>query len=477
VSESRSEYSLRRALPRFAVLIAIYLVVVFLIPKPEAIKPAGWRLAGVFFATVIGLMIEPIPGGACVLLGVTLAAAVGALTIGEALGGYSDPTVWMVIAAFLISRALIKTGMARRIALFFIRSFGQSTLGIAYSLAATDTVLASVIPSNAARAGGVVLPIARAISELYGSLPGPTSALIGTFLYTSLTQTLCVSAAMFLTGQAGNPLAADMARQSAGISMTWSGWLLAGLVPGLLSLAIIPLVVMKLHPPGIKRTPEAAAFAAGQLRELGPMSGHSWIVTAVFAGVCLTWATSGIHKLDIALTALLGSGLLLATGVITWEDVKSEKSAWDIFVWYGGLVRLAKALNDAGVTTEFAKIVGGWFGGASWEVLFALALLVYFYTHYAFASITAHLLAMYPPFLMLLKGAGAPMGLVCYAFAAFANFAAGLTHYGTTPQPMFFSHGYITKSDWLKTGLLISFVNLTIWSTVGFAWWKFLGIW
>jgi DASS family divalent anion:Na+ symporter len=177
------------------------------------------------------------------------------------------------------------------------------------------------------------------------------------------------------------------------------------------------------------------------------------------------------------LTALLGSVALLLTGVLNWEDVKSEKAAWDIFIWYGGLLMLGKALNDAQVTTVFAKLVGGAFGDLGWPALFAIALGIYFYAHYAFASITAHILAMFPPFLALLLARGAPVGLIIFAFACFANLAAGLTNYGTTPSPMFFAQDYVSLRTWWRIGFIVSLVNLLIWSTVGFGWWKLIGVW
>jgi DASS family divalent anion:Na+ symporter len=281
---------------------------------------------------------------------------------------------------------------------------------------------------------------------------------------------------MFFTGQASNPLAAQIA-QDAGYTITWSSWLVAGIVPGLCSLAAAPLVAMRLSPPEIRATPEASRFASDELHKMGALSLHEKILAVVFVSVCGLWVTSGIHKIDITITALMGSLALLATGVLTWEDVKNEKAAWDIFVWYGGLVRLGKALNDTGATEEFAKWVGAWFGGASWEVLFVIALLIYYYAHYGFASITAHILAMYPPFLAVLVARGAPIGLVVFAFACFSNFAAGLTHYGTTPSPMFFAHGYVTMKNWWKLGFIMSLVNIAIFATIGFAWWKLLGIW
>ena len=461
---------------RLGALVAVYVGIVYIVPKPEAVKPEGWRLFGLFAASILGLMLQPLPGGAIVLAAVTLATIVGGLTISQALSGFADSTVWLVMAAFFISRSLINTGLARRIALFFVRVFGHNSLGVCYALSLSDTVLATIIPSNGARSGGVVLPIVRSIAELYGSRPGPSASLIGSFLMVGVYQSICISAAMFLTGQASNPLAAKIAGDT-GYTVTWASWFAAGIVPGLCSMAVVPWLVMRLNPPEIHRTPEAREFAGTQLDAMGPLSPREWILAAVFAGVCALWVTSDIHKIDITITALCGSVALLFTGVLSWEEVKAERAAWDIFIWYGGLLMLGKALNDAGVTTEFANNVDAIFGDVGWPVLFAFALIIYYYAHYGFASITAHILAMYPPFLAVLLSKNAPAGLVIYAFACFTNLSAGLTHYGTTPSPMFFAQEYVSMKTWWRIGLICSFVNILIWSTIGFGWWKLIGVW
>ncbi len=457
--------------------VVLLFVLVLLLPRPEAIKPEGWRLLAIFAATIGGLMLHPIPGGAIVLIAILTASLFGGLTIQQALGGYGDPTLWLVMAAFFISNALIRTGLARRIALVFVRAVGGNSLGLTYALSLTDGVLAGIIPSNAARSGGVVLPIARSICELYGSLPGPTAALLGSFLMTSVYQNICVTSAMFMTGQASNPLAAQMASETLKYPVTWTSWFLAGLAPGLCSLVILPFVVYRLNPPEIRRTPEARRFAQTELERMGPMDLNQKIVAVIFAGVCIMWATSPWHGIDIAITALVGSSALLVSGILKWEHVVSDRAAWDIFIWYGGLLRLGKALGEAGVTGEFARWVGSSLSGAGWVPLFAGALLIYFYAHYGFASITAHILAMYLPFALVLVSRDAPPGLVIFAFACFVNLAAGLTHYGTTPSPMYYAQNYASFGQWWKIGFVVSLVNILIWSLVGFSWWKLIGIW
>lgn len=470
------DYDWKRTFFGMAALVAVYFIVVYLIPKPDSVKPEGWRLTGIFFATIVGSIMQPIPGGALVLLAVTLSAVFGGLTVEQALAGYADKSVWLVMAAFFISRALINTGLARRVALFFVRLFGKSSLGVAYALSLSDMLLAGMIPSNGARSGGVILPIARSIAELYGSTPGATATVLGSFLLTAVYQSICVTSAMFYTGQASNPIAARIAG-GFGYEVTWASWLRAAIVPGAVSMLVIPWIVMRLNRPSVVRTPEAAAFAGRELEAMGPLQRGEKILTVVFIVVCGLWSTSSWSKIDITVTALCGGIALIVTGVLSWEDVKGERAGWDIFVWYGGLIRLSQALNEAGVTTAFAQGVGNMFRGYGWMGLFLIAIVIYFYAHYAFASITAHLLSMFPPFLAVLLAKGAPIGLMVFAFACFANFAAGLTNYGTTPSPIFFAQGYVPLKKWWQVGAVVSVANLLIWMTVGFGWWKLIGIW
>ena len=457
-------------------LVLLYVAFVYGVPRPASLTPQAWSLTGLFLCTVVGSIIQPVPGGALVLLAITLTPLLTGMKLSDALSGYADTTVWLVQAAFFISRALIDTGLARRIALGFVKLFGKSTLGVSYALSLSDMVLATIIPSNGARSGGVILPIVRSIAELYGSKPGETSRRMGAFLMVGVYQSICVTAAMFYTGQASNPLAAQMAG-TFGYRVTWAGWLVAGIVPGLCSLALVPWVVMKLYPPEVTRTPEASAFAHEELVRMGPMSSQEKILLAVFIGVCGAWVSSSWTGIDITVAALCGAISLLLTGVLQWSQVIGERAAWDIFIWYGGLLRLGKALNEQHVTETFAKSVGAHFAALDWLPLMLVALLIFYYSHYFFASITAHLLAMYAPFLALLAAKGAPLGFVVFSFACFANLSAGLTNYGTTPSPMFFAQGYVALKDWWRVGFVVSLLHLTVWGTIGFGWWKLLGLW
>lgn len=494
-----AEPQLRGKLLRWAIILGVGCAIA-LAPVPTGITVESWRLLAIFAATIVGSILRPIPGGAMVLLGICALALSGALSIGDALGGYADPIVWLVLAAFFISRAMIKTGLGRRIAFQFIRAIGHHSLGLGYALVSTDFLLASIIPSTGARSGGVVFPIAKSLSEAYESRPGPTAGRLGAFLMVMCYQCDVIICATFLTGQASNILIAKFAQQVTGIELTYTSWLLGSIVPALISLAVVPQLLYRAFPPEIKRTPAAAEFAREELRRMGRMKWEEKLLLAVFIVVAIMWMIRGLagavpsvatvipserfigfltylSKLDYSIPPLIGVCALLLTGVLSWNDVLSERPAWDVFIWYGGLVRMAEALGETGITKRFADTAAGFTAGWTWWLALGALLLIYFYAHYGFASITAHVTAMYTPFLVVILAAGAPPYLAVLSLAYFSNLDAGLTHYGTTPAPIYFGAGYVKQRTWWLLGLMVSIPNILIWTIFGFGWWKILGWW
>ena len=474
--EPSDRLGFRSRLLRWAVVLVVALTIL-LIPVPEGVTPQSWRLLAIFAATITGSIARPIPGAAVVLLGITALPLFNVMKMNEVLTGYADPVVWLVLAAFFISRGMIKTGLGRRIAFLFIKAIGRHSLGLSYALASTETVLATVIPSTGARSGGIIFPIAKSLAEAYESRPGPTARRLGAFLMVSVYQCNVVVCAMFLTGQASNPIIARFAQETTGIEITYARWAIGAIVPGLLSLIIVPWLLYRVFPPEIKHTPAAGEFAKKELNLMGPMKWSEWLMLVVFGVVAILWMTNRFHGIDYAAVALLGISVLLITGVLDWEDLITEKAAWAVFIWYGGLIRMAEALGQTGLTKRFAEAAAGLTTGWKWWLALASLLLIYFYAHYVFASITAHVTAMFVPFLIVILAAGAPPYLAVLSLAYFSNLAASLTHYGTTPAPIYFGAGYTTQRTWWWLGLIASVTTIIIWSVAGVAWWKILQLW
>jgi DASS family divalent anion:Na+ symporter len=324
----------------------------------------------------------------------------------------------------------------------------------------------------------VILPIAQGVSLEYHSLPDDGSAgRLGTYLMNLLYQCDIIICATFLTGQAANFIIANTVLEKTGIQLTYTAWLAAAIVPSMISLLAVPLLVYRFFPPEVKETPEAPTFAAAELQKVGPMSRNEKIMLLSVVVIVALWITKDWHGIDTGIVALGGICFLLAACVLDWSDLMGEQNAWSVFIWYGGLVNMAAALGETKITTVFAEHMATLTGGMSWEAALAILLLIYFYTHYFFASITAHVLAMLIPFLAATIAVGAPVGLAVLALAFCSNLNASLTHYGTTPAPVYFGTGYVRQGTWWTVGFAASIVNIAVWSTAGPLWWKLLGWW
>ncbi len=466
----------RPVLWRWALVAGIG-VAINAVGPPAGITLQGWHLLAIFVATIVASVVRPAPMGAVVFIAICALTITSTMTPADALIGYSDPIVWLVLCAFMISRSVTKTGLGRRIAFGFIRLLGSRSLGLAYALVATSTVLASIVPSVSARAGGIVFPIARSVAEAYESTPGPTRRRLGAFLMKAVYQADIVACAMFLTGQASNVIIAKFALATGGVELSYATWFIGGVVPGIVSILLVVYIIYRVYPPEVRFTPHATELARDALVRMGPMSRDERIMLAIFVLIALLWITTAWHHVPYTVVALLGVGALLLSNVLSWDDVLSDRSAWDTFVWYGGLVHMAEALGSTGVTRQFAEYAAGMTAGTSWGIALAALLLVYFYAHYGFASITAHVTAMFIPFLVVMLAAGAPPALAVLGLAYASNLQASLTHYGTTSAPIYFGSGYVTQREWWSIGFMISLVTLTIWGTLGLAWWKLLGWW
>lgn len=461
---------------KWVITILVGLVIWFS-PVPNGITIQAWHLLAIFVATVVGIIVRPVPMGAIALLGIIVTILTGTLSITDSLSGFSNKVIWLIVTAFFISRGFIKTGLGARIAYLFISLLGKKSLGLAYGFVASDLVLSPAIPSNTARGGGILYPIIRSTAKTFESDPEMNSSRkIGSFLIFTSFHGLNITSAMFLTAMAANPLAMELA-SGLGVTITWGGWALAALIPGLLSLIIVPMFIYKIYPPEIKETPDATKLAKTKLKEMGKMKKQELIMLFTFFFLLVLWISGQYINLNSTTTALSGLGILLVTNVLTWEDILNEHGAWTTLVWYASLVMMATFLTKLGLIPWVATNIKGMIIGSNWAVAFTILSLIYFYSHYFLASNTAHVSSMYAPFLAVSIAIGTPPVLAALVLGFFSNLFSSMTHYGTGAAPVFFGSDYIDMKTWWKLGFYISVIHIIIWLGIGGVWWKLIGLW
>lgn len=458
----------------FVVLVGL---IIWFLPVPTGVKPEAWKLLAIFVATILGFILQPMPIGAIALISVGITGFLKVVKPADILSGFGNTTIWLIVSAFLFAKGFIKTGLGRRIAYKIMAAIGDSSLKLGYAMVLSDLIVAPATPSNTARAGGILFPIVRSLCSAFESEPGTSSRKIGSYLMKTTFQGNCITSAMFITSVAPNSLAVALASQTAGVTISWGTWALACILPGLVALVIAPYLIYKIYPPELKYTPEAKDLAKNELVKMGPMSKNEKIVASVFILALTLWATASFTKLDATMVALVCVGIMLVGQAIDWNDVIEEKGAWDTLIWMGALMSLAGALNKLGLIAWFAKMIAGGISGVPWMTALGILLVAYMYSHYAFASLSAHVTAMYAAFLAVAVAAGSPPFLAAMGLGVISGLMGGLTHYATGPAPIYFGAGYIPQGTWWKIGFIMSVVNMIIFIGLGGAWWKMLGLW
>ncbi|MEY8759692.1 anion permease [Chryseobacterium tongliaoense] len=465
-----------------AITFAVALIIWF-IPVPEGVTPDAWHLFAIFAATILGIILKAAPMGTMCMMAIAFTALTQVVAPGDAgksitkaLSGFGDKVIWLIGISFFIARGFIKTGLGNRIAFLFIRIFGKSSLGLAYGLGLADVCLAPAIPSNTARGGGIIYPIMKSMAISFDSVPDKpeTHRKLGSFLTLNSYYMNLIASSMFLTGTASNPMCQKFAA-NLGINITWMSWAAAGFLPGIVAFFVVPLVLYKLYPPELKKTGDAPKMAAQKLKEMGPISKNEWLMLLAFFILLALWIFGGTLSIDATTTAFIGLTLLLLTSVLTWEDVKAEKGAWDTIVWFAVLVMMASSLNELGFIGWFSNLIKMKIGGMTWTLAFPVIILVYFFSHYIFASATAHVAAMYAALLGVGVAVGIPPMLLAMMLGFLGSIYGVLTHYGHGPAPVFFGSGYVDLKAWWLRGLEIGIVLLIIYMVVGGLWMKILG--
>ncbi|XP_002525819.3 dicarboxylate transporter 2.1, chloroplastic [Ricinus communis] len=462
------------------VSIAVGVILRFFIPKPVEVTPQAWQLLAIFISTIAGLVLNPLPVGAWAFLGLTTSIVTKTLTFSTAFSAFTNEVIWLIVISFFFARGFVKTGLGDRVATYFVKWLGKSTLGLSYGLTISEALIAPAMPSTTARAGGVFLPIIKSLSLSAGSKPGDASSKkLGSYLILSQFQSAGNSSALFLTAAAQNLLCLKLAEElGVIISSPWISWFKAASLPAFLSLLATPLVLYKLYPPETKDTPEAPAMAAKKLENMGPVTKNEWVMVGTMLLAVSLWVFGDALGIPSVVAAMIGLSILLLLGVLDWDDCLSEKSAWDTLAWFAVLVGMAGQLTNLGIVTWMSDCVAKSLQSLSlsWPAAFGVLQASYFFIHYLFASQTGHVGALYSAFLAMHLAAGVPGVLAALALAYNTNLFGAITHYSSGQAAVYYGAGYVDLPDVFKMGFVVALINAVIWGVVGTFWWKFLGL-
>ncbi|MDH3650522.1 MAG: anion permease [Saprospiraceae bacterium] len=435
---------------------------IWLVPVPWDLSRESWQLFTIFFTSIMAIIFNVLPIFLSALTALILSVLTNTLPVEKAFSGFSESFMMLILAAFLVSKAVIKSGLGHRIALLLIRKFGRSTLRLAYCIAATDVLIGPAIPSNTARSG-ILYPIINALGLDTDSRPDDdTRKRTGSYLMMCGIASLTVSSALWLTAMAANPIGAEIA-SSYGVEINFLNWLLAGSLPCTIAFVTLPYLLYRIFPPELRYTPEAPQRAREGLVQMGPLSRKEWITAGVFVGMVALWALAGRLHLNLAIVALMGLAVLMITGVYRLENLRKEGGdALETFIWFSILYVMSSALNEMGFMSTLGTQISGLLSDLNWTWTYLFLTLLYVVIHYLFVSQTAHLLALYAVFLAVGIQTGVPALLMAFMLSFATNYFSAITPQASSGNVLFVSSGYLEPRDVYRNGAIITLINMII---------------
>ncbi len=454
---------LKRAAP-FAIAIGIWFT-----PVPAGLTAPAWHLFAVFVAAIACVLLGSFPLLTASMIAVGAVVLTGTITPAQAFSGFANNSVLLVVVAFIVAQAVVKSGLGRRISLLMVSRFGGSPLGLAYSIVLTDAAIAPAFPSNTAR-GGVLFPIVLSVAKGAGSEPDdPEGRRLGAYLMFCAMASLAVSSALWLTATSCNPIGVQIA-QKVGVEISFGSWLLASSVPTLIAIVMLPLLVSKIFSPGVGATPEAPAAARKDLAGMGAMSRDEWITGVTFMVMVTGWVFGNALQLNSTAVAFMGFGALLVASVLTLDDIAKQGDTLATFLWLAVLFALSAQLNELGFMGYVGERLASRLGGLSWPTLYVTLIALYVGLHYFFVSQTSQVLALLAVFLDVGIRGGVPAPLMAPGLLFASSYFSVITPQGGSQNIIFVASGYLKQGELYKLGLLTTIAFMAVYLLIGTPW-------
>ncbi|HET6206502.1 MAG TPA: DASS family sodium-coupled anion symporter [Terracidiphilus sp.] len=444
-------------------------VAIWFSPVPEGLTPQAWHLFAIFVTAIVSVLLGFYPLLTSTMLAAGTVVLTNTVSPAKAFAGFANSSVLLVVIAFLVAQAVVKSGLGRRISLFMVSLFGRSSMGLAYSIVITDAAIAPAFPSNTAR-GGVLYPIVLSVAQGSGSHPeDPQGRRLGGYLMFSAMASLAVSSALWMTATSANPIAIQVAKQY-GVDVGFGKWLIASSVPSLIVILALPWVIARIFPPGVGATPEAPAAAKRALAELGPLSRDERFTAVAFILMVSGWIFADKLQLNVTSIAFAGLGLLLVAGVLTAQDIAAQGDTLATFLWLAVLFALSADLNEMGFMGYVGQRLASYLGGLSWPATYVVLVLLYVAIHYMFVSQSSQVLALLGVFLDVGVRGGVPATLMAFSLFFASSYFSVITPQGGSQNVIFVGSGYLTQRELYRLGLLTTLFFLIVFLTVGTGW-------
>jgi sodium-dependent dicarboxylate transporter 2/3/5 len=443
-----------------------------LLPPPEGLALAPWRVAAVAMLLAIFWLSEAAPISVTALLPIVLFPTLGVSTIEAAAAPYANPIVFLFLGGFIIALAIERWNLHRRIALTVLSKVGaREDLQIGGFMIATAAL--SMWVSNTATAA-LMLPVALSVvPRLADGSVDPAKRGFAVALLLAVAYGASIGGVATLIGTPPNALLAGFMSETYGVQIGFAQWMLLGLPLSLVMLLLCWLMLTRwLFPVAQQELPGARAAIREELRKMGPASIAEKRVAVVFGLTALLWITrpvlsSQFPALQLSDTTIAIVGALslffIPNGVrkngfiLTWEY--AERLPWGVLLLFGGGLSLAAAVAGSGLAEWIGSELSGLQGWPVFLLVLTVTVLIIFLTELTSNIATA---ATFLPVVAALAVSLGQNPLLLAIPAMLAASCAFMLPVATPPNAIVFGSGYLTIPQMVRAGIWLNLIGVVV---------------
>ncbi len=438
-------------------------------------------MMAIFAVGIILWMTEAIPNYLTSLIIIISLVLTGVLSEKEAYAQLGHKVMWLNIMSFVLASMLVKTGLAKRFALWFIVHFGKNSSSLFLSFLVINVVLSAFVSATTAKAA-ILLPIFMVIAAIYGARGGDNKNNFGRNIVLQNLFYINIGASGFLTGSGANLLAASLIIGATGVDLFFSDWMM-GNFPVAVGLMLIGyLVATKIFFP-LKKEERVPQIEGGmdrlkeELGKLGKISFEEKKATVLFLAILFFWATDKYHGISPTAIAFIGAiiALLPRIGIVNWNDVDIP---WHLMLFSAGAYTLgagfkATDLPSLSVNATFEALGIG--DGTPFWALYLLLTFTMVFSALIFQSKTMRTMIFVPIALGVAVRFGySPLSLALPV--AFLIEHVYALPFNSKPAALLYETDQYSLTDTFKYGVTMLFIGWFMSILMGETWYRYLDI-
>lgn len=453
----------------FAIVVYAPLKESFLTAGQAHLTETGRTALGILAFCLVLWILEPIPFHITGFLGILLMFFLRVESFADLIKqGFGNETIVFFIGVLSISAMVTKTGLGRRICICMLAKTGNDTHKIILGFLLIGAFLAMWMTEMAAAA--ILMPLGVTILQQEGVQPKESR--LGKALMIACAWGPVIGGMGTPAGAGANPLAIGFLKDIAGISVTFSQWMVYG-IPASLSL-ILPswLMLLIFFPPEKRYLKKTKEEMEQEAEKLPPISRDERNTLCIFAVTIILWIMSGwIGKksglpISTSIPALISLCLLFMPGVtsISWKEVQRTIS-WDGILLIACGISLGLAVYDTGAAGWLALLLLNGIAKAPIILRIFMIILIVSILKIGLSSNTVTASIIVPVMIVLADTYGLPiMGIAMPACLTLSLAFILVTSSPTNVIP--YSAGYFTIGDMAKAGIVLTLVSCVILSFV-----------